>query len=153
MSILVFLDDDDYWYPTKARKQIDMLLDDKSIGMSYCKGYQLKLIDGCYQRSDYYNVKYFKPYVSFEDLTTFDLIGTTSQAIIRKVCFEVCGCFDENLLARQDYEMWLRIAKYYKIVGVDYYLFDHYKHDKIQITSSLVNSLLSYEYVFNKYKK
>jgi glycosyltransferase involved in cell wall biosynthesis len=146
-----FLDDDDTWEQTKAKKQINMFKD--NIGMVYCKGY---LIDKNYappRESEYFNARMFKDNVTYQDLIAMDCIGSTSQVIIHKKCFIKCGGFDEALLARQDYEMWIRISRYYDIVGVDEYLFKHYIHKGEQISKNSKKALQGYKRVYSLYKK
>ena len=93
----------------------------------------------------------FKTEVTFDDLLVSDSIGSTSQAMIRKQCFDLCGGFDVNLKARQDYEMWLRISKHYRILGVDEQLFTHYIHNGEQITSNPLNSYQGFKRVYHLY--
>lgn len=146
-----FLDDDDTWEPIKARMQIEKLKD--TIGMAYCKG---RRIDTNYSPpvvKTYYNSRFYKDKITFSDLMIRDCIGTTSQVIVHRKCFEKCGGFDETLLARQDYEMWLRISKHFDILGVDEILFNHYIHKGEQITKNYSKSLQGYTRIYYLYKK
>jgi len=38
---------------------------------------------------------------------------------MRRGCFDKVGVFDENLLAFEDYDLWLRISKYYHFKYID----------------------------------
>jgi hypothetical protein len=40
-------------------------------------------------------------------------VGTTSTLLIKKVCFDLVGGFDETLPSFQDHDMWIRIARMY----------------------------------------
>lgn len=47
----------------------------------------------------------------YHDLIYEDCIGPTSAVVIRKDMAIKAGLFDENLPARQDYDMWIRMSK------------------------------------------
>lgn len=47
----------------------------------------------------------------YQQLAFQDFVGPTSAVVVRKESLLKAGCFDENLPARQDYDMWLRICK------------------------------------------
>ena len=144
-----FLDDDDTWEPEKAEKQL-ALFSDPMIGMVTCPGYIVnENTNG--SRKDYYTKSIFKEEVTFEDLLVSDSIGSTSQAMVRRACFDRCGGFDVSLRARQDYEMWLRISKHYRILGVDEQLFTHYIHNGEQITGNPMNSYQGFKRVYHLY--
>lgn len=148
---LGFLDDDDTWETAKARVQIEEFKD--TVGLVYCKGYKIDTTFDPPEVQEYYNTRFFKREITYSDLLTRDCIGTTSQVIIHRRCFDTCGGFDEELLARQDYEMWLRISKHFAIAGADAFLFNHYIHQQDQITKSSYKSLQGYTRIYNLYKK
>lgn len=81
-----------------------------------------------------------------------DYIGSTSQALIKKSCFSKVGIFDSDMQARQDYEMWLRISRYYKIVGVDEPLLYYRIHTGERISKNLNKCFDSYVLLLDKYK-
>ena len=72
----------------------------------------------------------------FEELIYSNFIGSTSFPLIRKSVIEKLGGFDEQMKAAQDYEMWLRIAKEYRVDYVDEPLVNYYVHDGEQITKN-----------------
>ena len=145
---VAFLDDDDEWCPDKIEKQLAGF--DEGVGMVYCGG---TIID---ENQDPpatrpYN-RNVKSEPTFKELLYMDCIGSTSNPLILKSCIIDCGCFDEQMPARQDYDMWLRIAKKYKIVGIDKPLFLHYLHKGEQISSSSKKTLTAYKLLYKKYK-
>ena len=146
-----FLDDDDTWEPDKVAKQLRCFIN--NVGMVFCKGFLVHEIGDMQEKHYYINEKDFKKQIVFNDLLVKDYIGSTSQAIVHKKCFIKCGGFDELLLARQDYEMWIRISKYFDIIGVDEFLFTHYIHAGEQISKNSRNSLQGYERVYRLYKQ
>ena len=56
--------------------------------------------------------------------------------------FAVAGVFDCDLPAIQDYEMWIRISKYFKIKGKNEPLFVHRIHRGKQISKNYKKHLL-----------
>ena len=146
-DFVAFLDDDDEWLPEKTEKE--MALFDEETGLVFCSGIQSE--EGK-SEIPYYNLKIFNCCPTHADMLRRDHIGSTSQPIIRKSVFEKCGKFDENMPARQDYEMWLRITSKYKVRGVPDKLFVHHIHSFDQITKSTDKAYRGYRLVYKKYK-
>lgn len=149
---IAFLDDDDTWEPQKAEKQLEKF-GSAAIGMVYCLG---NVIDENYdppKKEAYYTASHFKEEAGFYEMLQTDYAGSTSQAMIRKECFQQCGGFDEKLPARQDYEMWLRISRKYRIAGVKEKLFNHYMHKGEQISKNPVKSMKGYRRIHRLYKE
>lgn len=145
-----FLDDDDLWLPQKAEKQMP-LFENPAVGLVYCRGYSFH-DDDTETRSPYFNSQRgFNPSMTFNELLVRDGIGSTSQAIVRRSCFEDCGYFDEALHARQDYDRWLAITQKHLARGVDEPLFLHRIHGGDQITKNLPKVLAANAAVFQKY--
>ena len=147
---IAFLDDDDEWMPGKIEKQVNIIEKDSDVGVVFCTGI-IKFFDGNIQ--DYYNKSDFKESVQFQDLLYKDYVGSTSHPLIRKECFEKVGGFWIDQPARQDYEMWIRISQYYKIVGIKEDLFYHYIHEGEQISKNTVKSFNGYENIYKRYRK
>lgn len=150
-----FLDDDDLWLPEKIDKQINIFKreNDDNLGMVYCSGIQKNLVTG--EVKDYYTYrrKLVKYETTFNDLLENDIIGSTSQPLIKASCFKEVGGFMEEQPARQDYEMWLRISKKYRVIGINEKLFIYNKHEKEQITKSKYKANKGMRNIFIKYKK
>lgn len=108
---IAFLDDDDYWLPQKLEKQIE-IFKKKDVGAVYCGFDYYDVITGEKKISNRLN------YASgniFEKLLVEDITAGTPTYLIRRDCFEKSGYFDEELPARQDWDMWIRIAQHYHI--------------------------------------
>ena len=149
-----FLDDDDTWEKDKLEVQLARFEGtDEKVGMVYCLGDVIVCTTNPPTVEEYYTTKLYKDEITFKDQLKYDYIGSTSQALIRKSCLVALGGFDESLPARQDYEMWLRISKDYRILGVKKVLFHYYQHDMVQITKSPKKALTGYRIVYKKYKK
>lgn len=147
---IAFLDDDDEWLPDKIMMQVQAIEMDETIGLVYCGGYIYNESDG--SKTDYFNVATFKDVVTFEDMLYLDYVGSTSQPLIRKECFDAVGGFWTEQPARQDYEMWIRISKQFKIVGIKEKLFNHYIHNGEQISKSSDKSYRGFLNIYNRYK-
>lgn len=146
---IAFLDDDDEWMKDKIEQQIKPIKDD--VGLVYSMG--KIVIEETGDIKDYVTTKKFNSEVTFKDLLYADYIGTTTQALIPKNVFNVVGDFDINQPARQDYEMWLRISKKYKCVGVSKPLFKHYIHAGEQISKNNNKAIIGLKNILKKYKK
>lgn len=151
---VAFLDDDDTWEPNKVERQIKRFQEgDHTVGMVYCLGDVIDTTVNPPKVKEYYTTRFFKPEVTFVDLLRGDRIGSTSQAMIKKACLEKVGAFNINLPARQDYELWIRISKQYRILGVNEKLFHYYQHEEGQITKSYRKAIRGYRLVYQYYKK
>lgn len=146
-----FLDDDDQWLPDKTEAQIKAFKESNDDpGMIFCSGIQMDEETGI--KTDYYNFN-MKKEVSFEDELGCDYIGSTSNPLIKKECFHRVGGFWESLPARQDYEMWLRISKRYRIKGIEGKYFIYNIHAGEQITKDKNKSYIGFKNIYMRYKK
>lgn len=147
---IAFLDDDDIWAPQKTQRQLSLMED--GVGMVYCRGTTINERITPSKTEPYSNEKRFKQEFTFAELLRQNYIGCTGQALIARQCLEFCGTFNETLPARQDYDMWLRISRCFRVVGVDQPLFTHYLHNEEQITKSSRRSLEAYRSIYRLYK-
>jgi hypothetical protein len=60
--------------------------------------------------------------------------------------------FDVEMPAAQDYELWLRIAKLYKVGVVRKPLVVYHKHSSNRISSSPQKKMIACEKIINKYE-
>jgi len=105
---IAFLDSDDEWLPEKLEKQVRKIeRSPEKVGVIYTR---------------YWIIQNGKKFLSrepkkrgdiFEDELIKDWVSPTSCVLVKRECFAEVGGFDENLPVRQDYDMWLRIAKYF----------------------------------------
>lgn len=151
-DFLAFLDDDDIWMKDKIEKQLDKMIElEMKPGMIYCTG--ITKFKDANKEEKYCNFKNFKEIVSLKDMLEFDYVGSTSQPLIQKKCFVKLGGFDENQPARQDYEMWIRIATEYSIIGIKEMLFVHNMHLGEQISKDKRKAYVGYKNIYKKYKE
>ena len=121
---LAFLDSDDEWHQEKIARQAALL--DRSpddVGLVYC-GIRRIDQDG---RPTHDHKPRHRGNV-FEDLLLHNVIGGMSVALIRASVFHTIGPFDERLRARQDLDMWLRIARHYRVDYVPEKLVTYHVH-------------------------
>ena len=107
---ITFLDSDDIWEKTKIQQQIDFHTKNKDILFSHTDElwkYNGKIIKQKKHQQ--------KPYGDcFDDNISLCKIGA-STVILHKSIFDNIGVFDEELTACEDYDLWLRILKKYKL--------------------------------------
>lgn len=144
------LDDDDLWTPEKIEREM-ALFTDEDIGLTFCCGYTFsgstENVTALYRPPNA-----FKEYPTFKDMLYDDYVGSTSHPLIRRAAFAKAGLFDTALKARQDYEMWIRISRFYRLRGTPERLFYHQMHEGEQITKSADVSVRSNLQVYKKYK-
>ena len=107
---IAFLDSDDEWLPEKLDKQISKFrASHHKVGVVYSG---LSIISGEKVINEYIPSKRGNIYRDqlFED----HVIGGGSTIMVRKECLTEIGGFDENLPARQDYDLSLRLSKFYE---------------------------------------
>ena len=151
-EFVAFLDDDDTWEPDKLNMQLDRFKTaDEKVAMVYCLGDVVDISTEPPTVSEYYTTNLYKDEITFHDQLKYDYIGSTSQALIKREALVMLGGFDESLPARQDYEMWLRISKNYKVYGVNKVLFHYIQHGMGQITGSPQKAWTGYKLVYKKY--
>ncbi|ELJ8501916.1 TPA: glycosyltransferase family A protein [Vibrio cholerae] len=151
-EILFFLDDDDIYTPNAIEDKLTIFKHDNNIGMVYTG---IKFVT-----SD--NLETIKRYkrplskkISFHSLLKFgNIVGPTSSVAVRKNDFIKAGMFDKDLIAMQDYELWIRMARCSDVVhdnGMNLIYTIHTTGE--QISSKHEKYLRAAEYIFNKFSK
>lgn len=148
-AYIAFLDDDDYWEPTKLEEQIH-LIQEHNVDLCYT-GFNLYTHNKKFIKYVFNRPRYESLYKSIMDDNFF---GGTSSILVKKKLVEEAGCFDHNLPALQDYDLFIRlIKKDCKIKGIDKPLVKYYIVD---VTRSISCSFKHYKaaaiYLFNKYR-
>ena len=108
---VAFLDADDLWKEEKIDRQVKRFDEMPGTGLVHTGSVQLKdgkIIERASRHCPNGNV--------FKELFSQNFIGT-STVLVRKECFQSLGLFDtrEGFMAVEDYDMWLRIARKYRI--------------------------------------
>lgn len=103
---VAFLDDDDYWLPTKIEKQV-ALIEEKHCGVVYCGRIHEKITpEGKTRREEIKNYE-----GDVKESIMIDIFTTTSSLLINKHLLINNGMFDENLRFWQEYELLIRLAQ------------------------------------------
>lgn len=148
-NYIAFLDDDDVWYPTKLEAQMQILIKE-NVGLVGCGIRVIHTSKGISYRTIFKE----RGDCSTKILKT-NIVGSTSCVLIRKEAIDTCGLFDEDMPARQDYDLWIRICQKYKIdfvesVQLDYFVYDE-KGKGQQISKSLSKYLTAHQILTSKY--
>lgn len=112
-ELIAFLDADDVWIENKLTVQFENMLKRKTalVGCGYY-----------WVDTDLNILEQVSP-DDFKDrgdllsklLLNNVIYGSGSGVLLKRECFERVGFFDENLSGAEDWDMWLRIAKYFEI--------------------------------------
>ena len=138
---IAFLDDDDEWLPLKIEKQLKKM--NEEIGLVYC---------GCIRHDDEKNIDTpisfeYKSGMLYSKLLYGNFIGGVSFPLLRRTAVLEAGGFDETFDSLQDTDMWVRIAKQYKIDCVEEPLVVYHVGGKEQISTNpkkKLNGLLQF---------
>lgn len=143
-AYFAFLDDDDKWLPDKLELQVKSF--SEGVGMVYSNGYVISSST----KQWYTRPKYFVDKGELHTLLLYNYIGPTVAALIKKECFFSVGMFDENIPAKQDYDLWIRIIKKYKVIGIKKPLFIYTQHNSHQITKNYSLLIEGYLKIYQK---
>jgi glycosyltransferase involved in cell wall biosynthesis len=143
---IAFLDDDDAWLPDKLKLQTTLMQKSPSLGLVYCGSYTIAADDTVISET-----RPLKRGELFQDLLrSNDIVGSASAVLVAGSVFSKAGCFDENLTACEDWDMWIRIARDYPIDFIDKPLVKVRRHP-----ASMQQNILNMEQatfsVLNKY--
>lgn len=109
---IAFLDSDDLWLPGKLDIQVEYLDRNEEIGLLFTdmeifqeddKGHKIIVETVRLENND----------LSFASLFRCNFIPTLT-VMFRRECIEKVGLFDESMEIAEDYEMWLRIRRFYE---------------------------------------
>ena len=144
---IAFLDSDDEWLPGKLEKQIDVFQKSSNdVGMVYAGWRWIREKDGKIiqdkipaHRGNLHQL-----------LLSVDCIGSMSIPLIKTALLRSIGGFDENLPARQDWDLWLRLSKVCKFDFVPEVLVYYHVHPQ-SISGNTLNKIRGTEIVLEKY--
>lgn len=145
---VAFLDSDDLWHEDKLKKQLALFNVDPALGAVYCGLEHIRAEDGSVIQKEERN--YATGDLS-ERLLVSDCTAPTSCYLIRREVFDKVGLFDEELQARQDWDMWIRISTEYKISAVKEHLVSYRHHAGERTASDPSKEILAYSRIRDKY--
>lgn len=115
-SYIAFLDDDDFWFPTKIEKQVN----------------QMENLDDCYGGISCFHVRRYKKWAYAEikfqpkesgnyvaEFLSNKLSMPSSTLLLRRSIFNKVGLFDESFTRHQDLEFLIRYFRNYKLDVVE----------------------------------
>lgn len=147
-DILMFLDDDDDWLPFKISNQVSVFEKDSELGLVYSNRNVVNEDRQLIRRITAYKSGMLYPEILFTNI-----IGTTSSVAVKKEIFNEVGGFDQQLEARQDFDLWIRICERCT-VGLDKSYSVNYavaSDTSGQISGSGPKKKRSVEYILKKY--
>ena len=115
-AYIAFLDGDDLWMPEKLAEQVAFLEAHPEVGMTYSEALMFAEVGG---------EKQIRGQIGFTGETSFChlLLGDhipNSTVMMRRECLDKIGWLNESrdLIAVEDYEYWLRLAKSFSIKAI-----------------------------------
>lgn len=130
-TYIAYLDDDDEWLSNKIEKQIQEFRCD-DIALVCCQIWVVKEKTG---RKKIQPKSTYEGYV-YPQLICDNFIGSTSFPLIRKKMLEEIGGFDPLMESSQDFDVWTRLAKKYKVAFIKEPLGIYHWHEGDQITKN-----------------
>jgi glycosyltransferase involved in cell wall biosynthesis len=115
------LDADDMYEPDFMSVLVPILQADPEAEAVYC-GY--RFVDVSNQPLPQVEARLISPNRLFQVLAEGNFLVPES-ILVRKRCYDKVGLFDVNFRACEDVDMWLRITKHYKVLGVTNILTRH----------------------------
>jgi len=115
-DFIAFADSDDIWLKEKLEKQVDVLLNaPDDLGLVYSSVWKIKS-----KRKIIFPDKSLGMKRS-GDIHKNLLFGNfiTIHVLLRRQCLQKVGFFDEQLSRLQDWDLWLRLSKRYKIFYIN----------------------------------
>jgi glycosyltransferase involved in cell wall biosynthesis len=147
-EMVAFQDSDDEWLPDKLERQVRKFSEvGDDVGVIYC-GYE-----SVFERTN----EVVSSSIPDEkgDVYKRMLIGCitgTLTVVVRVSCFKKAGLFDEKMQSCHDWDLWIRISKYYKFDYVPEILAKAYIHGN-QLSTNLETKIKGKEKILEKYKE
>ena len=143
-EFVAFLDADDLWVPTKLAHQVDYLTQHPQVGLVH--GW-IALMDEAGTLTG--RVLSSRP----EDSSLPCLLTKNSVAcqtvMVRRSGFEQAGVFDSKADTVEDWDVWMRVARFYPIAVLPEVL-AHYRQVETSLSRSHERMAPIYEYVIEK---
>jgi glycosyltransferase involved in cell wall biosynthesis len=117
-EFIAFLDHDDTWSPEKLKVQIDFLRKDPETALIGCP-LKISSPDRKYNNAKTTPKRKYQAGYLYDKLLQYNFIACSS-VVVRASVFDEVGFFDEDprVSAAEDWDLWLRIARRYKIMFI-----------------------------------
>jgi glycosyltransferase involved in cell wall biosynthesis len=110
------LDSDDVWTPDMLATLVPVLDSRPEVGVVYARGQVME--ESGRVLPDLHGLPERFPGDSLRSLV-YDDVTCNVALVARRECFERAGLYDEQLVASEDWDMWLRVARHYRFAFVD----------------------------------
>jgi glycosyltransferase involved in cell wall biosynthesis len=110
---IAFCDDDDLWLPEKLERQVELLDSNDELGLVYADSYVIDSNGDLRENTYFYGRKPVRGN-DFSELFQDNSIPLLT-AIVRREVLDKVGVFNPRYIVSQDYDLWLRIAKYHPV--------------------------------------
>jgi len=147
-TFVAFLDSDDRWLPDKIEKQVAVLQSDARIGGVYCG---VRHVEAGTGESTEPVERSYPSGQLLGELLVKDVTAQTSTYVVRKEPFDEVGGFDTELEARQDWDMWIRLAAKYHIGCVPEPLVEYRHHAGPRTNNDPTKEIRAYGRIMEKY--
>ncbi|MCK4539877.1 glycosyltransferase [Candidatus Parcubacteria bacterium] len=148
-DLIVFLDDDDEWYPEKLEKQYKIIKKYwEEIGFVFCR---IELDYDEEDRIDKQNLKQIGINDLYQDLLAHKLRTLTSSLLIKKEALEKVKGFDVEFPSCQEWDMMIRISRYYKGYGMNEVLVKMHYLQGDHVGGNLSKRILGRELLLKKH--
>lgn len=124
-EFLAFLDDDDRWYREKTARQMSTFRDAPDDLALVHTGYVRRDDDGNHLSTA--TPDYDRP--AYPQLLVKNVVATPSTVVVRRDPFESVGGFDESLRYCEDWDLYLRLTRRYRLDYCSEPLIDRTYHD------------------------
>lgn len=148
-AYVAFLDSDDTWSADKIAKQMSVLQTGDGIGAVYCGLVETDAATGAVLNRPPVTVPV--PDMLSRLLIRDETAPTSAWVIDRDILRQVGG-FDETLRARQDWDLWIRVASATRIGAVPEPLMQLRQHDGPRTASDPTRELRAYAAIREKYR-
>ena len=147
---VAFLDDDDEWDKRKLEAQLGLIEHEHAhdVGLVYCRFTVVEKATGRVHQHRTDGRSH-----SVRRLLMRNEIGTTSCVVCRATALHEVGLFDESLPARQDVDLYIRIARRFRIAFVDESLVTLHVHGRPSISTDLDGSVRAHALFVAKYRE
>ena len=151
--LVAFLDDDDTWLAGKLAAQVPLFerparSGERPVGLVYCGFFAADLETGRVRLQQPRKLSRALPAA----LLWRHAIGTTTVAVCRRDALLDAGLFDERLPARQDVDLYLRLARDWSFDCVREPLAVHYSYRGARITNDHAARADAYAILYEKYR-
>jgi glycosyltransferase involved in cell wall biosynthesis len=144
--LLAFLDDDDSWHEEKLGLQVAAFEAHLDAGIVFAK------IRKYGRKHQVWPADKLPLCPRFADLLRGNFVPT-STVVVRRSVLDAVGPFNERLLAVEDYELWLRIARVSPMVALPQVLCDYRVHDGERCVVKPVTELDAMEQIYDDFQE